>query len=99
MATTFGEDAPLWEPSEEMKRQANLTQYMQWLRREQGLDFQSRDQLWQWSVDHLEGFWASLWEYFQIKASKPYNDVLVERKMPGASWFAGAELNFAEHVF
>src|SRR5215471_13721395 len=99
MATAFGEDTPLWEPTEEMKQQANITHYMQWLQRERGLDFQTRDQLWQWSVDQLEDFWASLWEYFHIKASKPYRTVLVERKMPGASWFPGAELNFAEHVF
>ncbi len=99
MGTAFGEDRPLWEPSEEMKQQANLTHYMQWLRNEKGLNFQTRDQLWQWSVDHLEDFWASIWDYFHIKASKPYNAVLVERKMPGASWFTGAELNYAEHVF
>ena len=99
MATTVRDNTPLWEPSEEAKQQANLTHYMQWLEREKGLNFQTRDQLWQWSVDHLEDFWASIWEYFHIKASKPYTAVLVERKMPGASWFPGAELNFAEHVF
>src|SRR5215467_15756391 len=99
MATTIREGTPLWEPSEEMKQQANLTHYMQWLQREQGLNIDTRDQLWQWSVDHLEDFWASIWEYFHIKASKPYTAVLVERKMPGASWFPGAKLNFAEHVF
>ena len=99
MATQFRGDSPLWEPSEGAKQQANLTHYMQWLRSEKGLRFDTRDQLWQWSVDHLEDFWASIWEYFHIKASKPYTAVLVERKMPGASWFPGAELNFAEHVF
>ncbi len=99
MATQFRGDTPLWEPTEEAKQQANLTHYMQWLEREKGLNFQTRDQLWQWSVDHLEDFWASIWEYFHIKASKPYTAILVDRKMPGASWFPGAELNFAEHVF
>ncbi len=47
----------------------------------------------------LEDFWASIWDYFHIQASKPYTTVLKERKMPGADWFPGAELNFAEHVF
>ena len=99
MATLPREDIALWEPSEEIKQQANLTNYMQWLQREKGLTFHTRHELWQWSVDHLEDFWASLWDYFDIQASKPYTTVLAERKMPGATWFAGAELNFAEHVF
>jgi len=72
---------------------------MQWLKQEKGLNFQTRDDLWQWSVDHLEDFWASLWEYFHIQASSPYSAVLLERKMPGAKWFSGATLNYAEHVF
>src|SRR6266566_9273579 len=99
MTTSIRGDTPLWEPSEERKQQANLTHFMQWLLREKGLNFQTRNQLWQWSVDHLEDFWASVWQYFHIEASKPYTAVLVERKMPGAKWFPDAELNFAEHVF
>ncbi len=97
---TPGEDRkPLWEPTEEMQQQANATEYMHWLEREKGLSFHTRNELWRWSVDSLEDFWASLWEYFAIQASKPYTTVLVERKMPGASWFVGAELNYAEYVF
>lgn len=100
--TTQSEDtapALLWEASEEAKQQSNTTHYMKWLEREKGLSFDSRDALWRWSVTHLEDFWASLWDYFDIKASKPYTRVLSERKMPGAVWFEGAELNYAEHVF
>ena len=99
MAVPIGEGTLLWEPSEKMKQQANLTKYMQWLGREKGLDFDDSEKLWKWSVDNLEEFWASIWEYFHIISSKPYHTVLVERKMPGAKWFAGAELNYAEHVF
>ncbi|HEU5383104.1 MAG TPA: acetoacetate--CoA ligase [Ktedonobacteraceae bacterium] len=89
----------LWEPSTEMKEQANLTRYMRWLEREKGLHFTDNETLWAWSVDALEDFWASLWEYFEIKASKPYSAVLTNATMPGAQWFSGAELNYAEHVF
>ena len=89
----------LWEPSAQMKEQANLTHYMRWLEREKGLRFTENEELWRWSVDHLEDFWASLWEYFDIKASKPYTSVLTHPTMPGAQWFSGAELNYAEHVF
>ena len=99
MVTPFGHDVPLWEAGEDVKRAANITRYMQWLKQEKGLNFQTRDDLWQWSVDHLEDFWASLWEYFHIQASSPYSAVLLERKMPGAKWFSGATLNYAEHVF
>lgn len=99
MTTQFGDGKPLWEPAEEMKRQANVTRYMQWLEHEKGLSFRTRDELWSWSVNSLEDFWASLWDYFHIKSSQPYTTVLTERKMPGAEWFPGARLNFAEHVF
>ena len=99
MVTPFGHDVPLWEAAEDVKQAANITRYMQWLKREKSLNFQTRDDLWQWSVDHLEDFWASLWEYFHIQASSPYSAVLLERKMPGAKWFSGATLNYAEHVF
>src|SRR5712691_10178682 len=96
---TRSSNMPLWTPSEETKQQANVTHYMHWLAREKGLHFLNREELWQWSVDHLEDFWASIWEYFQIKASVPSSTVLVERTMPGAQWFPGAKLNYAEHVF
>ncbi len=99
MAAPISEGTLLWEPSEEMKRQANITHYKQWLESEKGLHFDDPEKLWEWSVSSLEDFWASLWEYFHIKASKPYSTVLTERKMPGAQWFPGAELNYAEHVF
>lgn len=89
--------APLWEPSEEIKQTANVTQYMQWLAREKNLHVQTREELWHWSVEHLEDFWASLWEYFQIQAS--YTTVLQDHTMPGAVWFSGAQLNYAQYVF
>ncbi len=99
MEPTLEEHMLLWEPSEELKQQANITRYMQWLKKEKGLSFQSPEELWAWSVTSLEDFWASLWDYFQIKASRPYTTVLEESKMPGARWFVGAELNYAEQVF
>jgi acetoacetyl-CoA synthetase len=99
MATPITEGMLLWEPSEQVKEQANIRRYMQWLEREKGLHFTTPQELWAWSVDKLEDFWVSLWDYFHIKASKPYETVLVERKMPEAQWFPGAQLNYTEHVF
>ncbi len=88
----------LWEPPEGFKQNAKITGYMRWLSEEKGLSFESYEELWEWSVTDLEGFWASIWEYSGVEASKPYNRVLAERKMPGAKWFEGAELNYAQHA-
>src|ERR671922_1859562 len=85
----------LWEPSAEEKERARLTDYMRWL----GRGFETYDELWRWSVEDLEGFWGSLWDYFDVKASQPYERVLGSREMPGAEWFPGAELSYAEHIF
>ncbi len=99
MITPISEGQPLWEPSAEIKQQANVTRYARWLEDTRHLHFATREDLWKWSVTHIEDFWASLWEYFHIQSSQPYTTVLTERKMPGAQWFPGAQLNYAEHVF
>jgi acetoacetyl-CoA synthetase len=90
---------PLWEPSRESIERATMTRYMRWLAAERGRSFDGYESLWEWSVSELEEFWASIWDFFDVRASAPYSAVLAERAMPGAKWFAGAELNFAEHVF
>ena len=97
--TETAEGTLLWEPSKELKENARISDYMEWMKAEKDLSFEDYNQLWEWSVTDLEGFWASVWEYCDIKASKPYERVLGERAMPGAEWFPGAELNYAEHVF
>ena len=75
-----------------------MGRYIEWLRLERGLDFTGYDELWRWSVTDLEGFWASLWDYFDVRAHAPYERVLGSREMPGAEWFPGARLNYAEHM-
>jgi acetoacetyl-CoA synthetase len=87
----------LWTPSVARLEQAQLTHFTRWLA-QRGRRFDSYAALWQWSVDDLEGFWGSIWEYFEVRASQPYERVLGRRSMPGAQWFPGAKLNFAEHV-
>ena len=97
--TEATEGTLLWEPSEELKENSNISQYMRWLEENKGLSFEGYKELWEWSVAELEEFWASIWEYFDVQASKPYSQVLGSRQMPGAEWFPDAELNYAEHVF
>ena len=89
----------LWEPTDEIVNYANLTQYQNWLAENKGLRFTTYPQLWQWSVDHIEEFWESLFAYFNLTYSQGWTDPLPERAMPGARWFAGAKLNYAENIF
>jgi acetoacetyl-CoA synthetase len=89
----------LWEPSAESVERATMTRYMGWLETERRRSFGGYPELWRWSVTELEEFWASIWDFCGIAASVPYTDVLAERAMPGARWFTGAELNYAEHPF
>jgi acetoacetyl-CoA synthetase len=88
----------LWEPTAEAVGSANVTRYMDWLRRERGIALDGYDSLWQWSVGELEEFWRSIWDFYEVKASTPYGGAVLEPAMPGARWFAGARLNYAEHI-
>jgi len=72
---------------------------MRWLAEQKGRGFDDYAALWDWSVSEVEQFWESIWQFFDVRASAPYAQALVDRRMPGAQWFGGARLNFAEHVF
>jgi acetoacetyl-CoA synthetase len=89
----------LWEPSEQFKVDTWLARYMRWLADERGVHATSYHLLWEWSVEELDEFWESIWDYFEVSASEPYEAVLGSREMPGAEWFPGARLSYAEHVF
>jgi acetoacetyl-CoA synthetase len=89
----------VWEPSPERVASATLTRYREWLNSSRGLVLGDYHDLWQWSVDSLEEFWASIWEFFDVRASEPYERVLTTRAMPGAEWFPGARLSYAGHIF
>jgi acetoacetyl-CoA synthetase len=89
----------LWEPSDEWVARTTLSRYGEWLRSERGLSFGSYEELWQWSVDDLEGFWSSIVEFFDVRFASGGDVVLGDRSMPGAEWFPGSEISYAEHVF
>ncbi|TXI85991.1 MAG: acetoacetate--CoA ligase [Cupriavidus sp.] len=88
----------LWEPSERIIESAPLTRFLRWLQEERGLQFSDYEALRHWSVTDLEGFWSAVWEHYQVISETPHQAVLDRRVMPGARWFEGSRVNFAEHV-
>ena len=88
----------LWEPSGAAMSRANITRFMDWLKTTRGLSFDGHHELWQWSVTDIGGFWAAIAEFFEVAFRAPYSTPLAESRMPGARWFPGAELNYAEHA-
>jgi acetoacetyl-CoA synthetase len=89
----------LWTPRPDQIEPTRLAAYMRWLAEHRGLDFDGYAALWQWSVDELEAFWQSIWDYFAILADGACEPVLGSQAMPGAQWYPNARLNYAEHVF
>ncbi len=89
----------LWEPSAELVERSRLREYMRWLEAERGLRFETYDELWRWSTTDLAAFWSSIWDFFGVQSTNRYLQVLPKREMPGAEWFRGAHLNYAEHLF
>ncbi len=92
------EQAPLWQPSAEDRERAEMTRFMRFAGERRGRVFANYDELWRWSVAEIEEFWASIWEFCSVRASKPYTRVLGSHEMPGTRWFEGAELNYAENL-
>jgi acetoacetyl-CoA synthetase len=88
----------LWTPPADARATTQIGRYLTWLSETRGVDHVGYDELWRWSVEDLEGFWGSLWDFFEIHAHTPYERVLGSREMPGAEWFTGSRLNYAEHM-
>lgn len=95
------EGEKLWQPSPEFAENSNLKQYQNWLKITQGVDTQSYEDLWTWSVEHSADFWASLWQYFDVQSDTPYNQVIQkadDHPFLGAQWFPNSRVNYAEHL-
>ena len=88
----------LWSPPADLRNTTEIGRFMSWLATERSREFGSYDALRRWSVSDLEGFWGSIAEFFAIRFRSPYERVLPQRTMPGARWFPGARLNYAEHL-
>nr|BFE76412.1 acetoacetate--CoA ligase [Actinoplanes digitatis] len=88
----------LWTPPADVLETSRMGRFMTWLRTERGVDAADYAELWQWSVTDLEGFWRAIWDYFEVIAHTEPTATLPDAAMPGARWFPGATLNYAEHV-
>ena len=90
---------PLWVPSEERRRNANITYFITHLNEKYGLNITNYRELHAWSVENIPEFWATMWDYAGIRAARAYDQVVDDlNKFPGARWFVGAKLNFAENL-
>lgn len=88
----------LWTPREAFAQSSNQAKFQRWLAAERGLQFGDYASLYRWSVTDISAFWAAIWDYFDVQSSAPYTRVIDERKMPGAKWFEGSLVNYAEHL-
>ncbi len=86
----------LWRPPEGLP--SRVGDFLAWLDRERGRTFGGYPDLWEWSTTDLAGFWRAIWDHFEVIAHRPPTDTLPDARMPGARWFPGATLNYAEHV-
>ncbi|HEU5437889.1 MAG TPA: acetoacetate--CoA ligase [Ktedonobacterales bacterium] len=93
------EGTVLWEPSEALKQQSTMQGFIRWLGEHKRLQISGYADLWEWSTANVEQFWEALWQFFDVRSPAPYTAVLAERTMPGATWFPGARLNYAEQAF
>jgi acetoacetyl-CoA synthetase len=89
----------LWKPSEDRIKNSNMYRFMGFINEKHNQHFTEYGPLYQWSIENIPDFWASMWEFTDIKAFKPYDQVIDDVNiMPGAKWFSGARLNFAENL-
>ena len=88
----------LWTPDPAGAAASTVARFMRRLAAERGLSFASYEELWRWSVRDLDGFWSAVWEFFDVHSTEPYERVVDSRAMPGAVWFRGSRVNYAEHV-
>lgn len=92
------EGALLWTPRPEAVAASNLPHFLRWLREQRGVQLADYEALRQWSVTEIEAFWGAIWDYFEVRSDAPYRQVLDRRVMPGAKWFEGSRVNYAEHL-
>ncbi|WAC54547.1 acetoacetate--CoA ligase [Gordonia sp. SL306] len=98
MSATTASGEVTWTPPVDVRQGTEIGRFLGWLELRRGLTFEDYEDLWRWSIDDLAGFWSAIWEFFGVVSHAPYDTVLADDSMPGACWFPGATLNYAEHM-
>jgi acetoacetyl-CoA synthetase len=88
----------LWTPPPDVRERSRIGRFLAWLETERGQRFEGYDELLRWSIDDLDGFWSAVWSFFEVRSSSEPGPALAADVMPGARWFPGARLNWAEHA-
>jgi len=89
----------LWKPTPDVMAHSNMARFMGFVNRKHGLSIQDYWQLHQWSIERVPDFWAALWAFAGIIASRSFDNPVDDLdKFPGATWFPGAKLNFAQNL-
>ena len=99
MSEEFPEAPVIWTPTPETVAGAEMTRFITWLREARGLDFADYPALWDWSTTDITGFWTAIRDFWGLKISDPTGPVLDREIMPGARWFEGARLNYADQIW
>jgi acetoacetyl-CoA synthetase len=95
----MGEGQLLWSPPDELVERSAMTRYMRWLADERGVRADDYEALWRWSTEEPDAFWRSIWDYFGVVSDTEPEAALADDSMPGAVWFPGTRINYAEHLF
>jgi acetoacetyl-CoA synthetase len=92
----MNDDGAVWSPTPDRRERANVTGFLGWLADREQLRFDGYEQLWRWSVEDLDAFWEAVWGFYEVSSPTPHEAALAEPVIPGARWFEGAQLNYAE---
>jgi acetoacetyl-CoA synthetase len=92
----MSDDVAVWSPTPDRRERANVTGFLGWLADREQLRFDSYEELWRWSVEDLGAFWEAVWRFYEVSSPTPHEAALAEPVIPGARWFEGAQVNYAE---
>ncbi len=88
----------LWTPTPERANASTMAGFMRWLEENRGLTFSDYNEMWQWSIDDLEGFWSAIWSFFDVQATEQPECFIAKRQVEGAEWCPGARLNYTDQI-
>ena len=90
---------PVWTPSQKQIDRSQMTKFIKYVNLSHHLSLKNYDDLYSWSIQDIPSFWESVWEFCEVKYSTPYSEIVDDTsKMPGAKWFTGSQLNYAENL-